>query len=636
MRRLSIITAAAVVLLAACSGSKDFSGTGGASTGTSGTGTTGTGTTGTGTTTYEMGNGSGGEFQSGMIGISNASVAAGGSTSLSVTVVDQAGALYTAAALTVTFSSACISQGLATIAASGTSTAGSTANTVTSTTGAIDATYAAKGCSGADVITATTAIGSTNLTATGTVTVAAAAIGSIQFESATPTTIGLKGTGLNETATVVFKVVDSTGGARPGVTVNFSLSTTAGGIGISPASAVSGTDGTVQTVVSSGVEHSTVRVTATIASPALSTQSSQLTVSTGLPASNSFSLSLGPPTYPNGVGVVGTNGCSNVEAYTLKQTTVPVTATLSDRYGNPVPDGTSVAFQTDGGTVTPQCTTTGGACSVTWTSTNPVPSTTDSTPSAANGRAMILATAIGEESFTDLNGSGYYISPDPFMNLGEPFLDVNESSTYVSGDPYYNFYNASAWQGPASPPVFKGIVCTGDTVTSTCTSTPLGIGAQQLVIMSGTYAQITLYMYDPSNAPAQEPQSVPAGYVQVSSSTALTAGGAYGFTVTDANGNPMAALSTVTAAVSPAAVGTLSGTGTSFTTSCGCFGGPANPHTGAALNTPYCPLSSLPSNVVFLPLTFAAGAPGSSGSLNITVQTPGTKITTFQSFQITL
>jgi len=362
-------------------------------------------------------------------------------------------------------------------------------------------------------------------------------------------------------------------------------------------------------------------VTASIASPALSTQSSQLTVSTGLPTSNSFTLSIGPPTYPNGVGTIGTTGCSNVESYTLKQTTVPVTATLSDRYGNPVPDGTSVAFQTDGGTVTPQCTTTGGACTVTWTSTNPVPSTTDAPPSAANGRAMILATAIGEESFTDLNGSGYYVSPDPFKNLGEPFLDVNESGAYVSGDPYYNFYNASVWEGPANPPEFKGIVCTGDTADSTCTSTPLGIGTQQLMIMSGTYAQIT-----------------PVSYPLKSNGYKLA------FTVADQNGNPMAAGTAISATLSPSSLGTISGSGTSFVTSCACFhekdNTSANPPT-AANNAPtaYCPSNSLTSQLLELgvqltPSTTAAA--GSSGTINISATTPGTKITTFTQVPVTL
>ena len=468
MRRLSMMAWAGVALLAACSGSRNF-GAASSSTSSSGTATdTGTGT-GTGTTTYSMGNGSGSAFQSGMIGISNAYVAAGGTTSLSVTIVDQAGTLYTAAAVTVQFGSSCISTGLATIAASGTSTAGGTADTVTSTTGTIEATYTAKGCSGPDVVTASAAVASANLTATGTVTVAAATIGSIQFVSATPASIGLKGTGLNETSTVMFKVVDSSGGARPGVTDSFALNTSAGGISLSPATAVSAADGTVQTVVSSGTEHTAVRVTATIASPALSTQSSALTVTTGLPASNAFSISVGSPGYTQ-------LACPNVEAYGIDLIPVPVTVQLADRYNNPALDGTSIAFVTDGGHIGGSCTTPSspsapgdGTCSVNWTSANPRPTTSSTPPVFRNGRAMILATAIGEESFDDVQQTGFYVVGDPFSNLGEPYLDANESGAYVLDDYFLNFY-APQYEGPSG--TFKGITCSG----TTCTATTLAIG----------------------------------------------------------------------------------------------------------------------------------------------------------------
>ena len=53
-----------------------------------------------------------------------------------------------------------------------------------------------QGLQWSDVISATATVGTQSLTATGTITVAAAAIGSMQFVSATPATIGLKGTGL--------------------------------------------------------------------------------------------------------------------------------------------------------------------------------------------------------------------------------------------------------------------------------------------------------------------------------------------------------------------------------------------------------------------------------------------------------
>ena len=60
---------------------------------------------------------------------------AGGTASLSVTIVDQTGTLYTAAPVTVTFNSPCIAKGLAVIAASAPSTAGSAADTIITASG---------------------------------------------------------------------------------------------------------------------------------------------------------------------------------------------------------------------------------------------------------------------------------------------------------------------------------------------------------------------------------------------------------------------------------------------------------------------------------------------------------------------
>jgi glutamine synthetase type III len=107
-----------------------------------------------------------------MIGLSTANVAAAGNTTLTVTVVNQDGVLYTAAPVTVTFSSPCISNGQAVIAATGTSTAGTTPDAVTTSSGTVEATYTAKGCTGQDVITATAELNSDTLTAYGTVSVA--------------------------------------------------------------------------------------------------------------------------------------------------------------------------------------------------------------------------------------------------------------------------------------------------------------------------------------------------------------------------------------------------------------------------------------------------------------------------------
>ena len=412
---------------------------------------------------------------------------------------------------------------------------GASADTIVTTSGNATATYTAKGCSPSDVITATALVGTKGLSATGTLTIASATVGSIQFVSATPSTIGLKGTGLNETSTVVFKVVDSTGGPRPGVSVSFALSTNVGGISLSPTPATSGADGTVQTVVSAGTAHTTVRVTATIASPALSTQSGVLAVTTGLPASKAFSIA--------------TTGCPNIEAFNIDGIVVPIVVRLSDRYQNPAPDGTAVAFTTNGGQIGGNCATAGGtgSCTVNWTSSNPRPAPTDSPPSLRPGRTTILATAIGEESFTDANGNGFYDTGEAFVDLGEPYRDDNENATYESGEYFLDFNHDQVRTPPSG--TFVGITCNGNTAGSTCSSSTLAIGAQARIIMS-------------EGSPGQ---------VQPPSGTTLPTlplGGTatYSFLFQDSNFNPLPAGTTITGAV--IGTGLSTNAPTSFTVPC--------------------------------------------------------------------
>jgi hypothetical protein len=543
MRKLAITSVLlAALALTACGGSDDqpFVGTGTSSTGT----TSGTGSTGTSSSSgYAVGNGSGSSFETGKLGVAPASIGAGGSATITATVVNtgQDNALFSGTAVTVVFNSPCFSKGTAIIAGP----VGSTLppGTVSTLTGTAQVTYTAKGCSGTDTITATASVTSSSgttstLTATGTITIAAAAVGSIQFVSATPATIGLKGTGLNETSTVIFKVVDSSGGPRSGVTVNFSLNTTVGGLSLSADSAVSAADGTVQTIVNSGTVHTTVAVTASIASPALSTNSSVLSVSTGLPASKAFSLAAG-----------GQNACPNTESYNHDGVVVQLVARLADRYNNPAPDGTAVAFTTDGGHVDGNCTTPlttpgDGACQVNWTSANPRPvPADDSPPIPAAGRVTVLATAIGEESFTDVNGSGFYVTGDPFDNIGEPYRDDNENNQYDLGEYFLDFLHTGMY-APADG-TFHGITCTGSTSTSTCTTNTWPISVPVTLIMSTDAAIITI--------------------VSGAGPYALNGNNAIEFNVKDANGNPMPAGTTVTVEASEA-LGTI--TEGTFTIGC--------------------------------------------------------------------
>ncbi len=509
MRKLKFIAivSALVFALAGCGGGGDSKF---ADPGTSGGTGSGAGT-GTGAT-VSLGNPAGTSFSPGAMGITSASLSAGGSTSLQVVLQQSDGALYTQST-DISFNSTCSALGQATIQ-----------SPVTTTNGVASTTYVATGCSGDDVITATATVNGTQISATGTVTVAAAAVGSIQFESATPSNIALKGTGgagRQETSTVVFKVVDSSGGPRANVDVTFSLDTSVGGISLTSTTATSDVNGRVQTVVNAGTVATSVRVTARIASPALSTQSNQLTITTGIPDTDSFSLAV---------------QCPNVEAFNIDGVVVPVTARLSDRFNNPVPDGTAVAFTTEGGQIAAQCTTGdttpgNGACSVDWTSSNPRPMT----PSNGVGRVTLLATAIGEDSFIDANSNGFYDTGEVFADLGEPYRDDNESGAYDTGEFFLDFDNSGSRS--AGDGAFSGVTCTGSGAASTCNLTTTSIGAQTLIIMSTSGADIT----GPASA------SVPAG-----TSISLS------YTVKDLNGNAMPNGTKIDVTATPDA-GTLSG-----------------------------------------------------------------------------
>jgi hypothetical protein len=515
----------------------------------------------------QMGMGTGGSFQPGMIAVQTTSLSAGGSTSLQVVLQKSDGTLYTQPA-TITFSSPCAAQGLSSVG-----------QPVTTSTGIASATYTASGCSGSDVITATSTVGSASLSATGTVTVAASTIGSIVFESATPSNIALKGTGDTarpESSTLVFRVLDATGGPRSGATVTFTPNTTVGGLSIGPLTAQSGTDGRVSTVVNAGTVATSVRVTAAITSvtPNIATQSSQLTVTTGIPDQDSFSLAV---------------KCTNVEALHIDGVQVPVTARLADRFNNPVPDGTAVTLTTAGGNIIPQCLTTtitganaeSGVCTVNWTSANPRP---------ANGRVALLATAIGEESFNDANGNGTFDNGETFTDISEPYLDVNNNGAYDAGEPIYDFNNNSTRDGPDS--LFNGVLCSDTTGRCDATKKTTGIGARNVIVMSDSV-----------------PLSEPADGSTLAPTIATTGTQTYFITIKDVNDNPMPALTKI----EPSVVGT---------------GLALSPSTGQVT----IPCTPTKTQYPFTIVSTAASATG-DGTLSLKVTTPGGIITTL-SFKI--
>jgi hypothetical protein len=399
------------------------------------------------TPTYYLGNGSGGSFQQGVLNIGVSNLSAGGLTSVIATLADAEGNLYQED-INITFSSSCSVQGLANIE-SPISAAGGVAST----------NYEAQGCSGTDVITALATVDGQTVSATGSVTVAAAELGSMQFVSAEPANIGLKGFGLIESSDVTFKVLDTNSNPVSDMAVTFSLNTTVGGVNLTSTSGVSDATGQVRATVNSGTVPTSVRVTAALdANPAISSQSDGVTVSTGISDQNSFSLSL---------------SCHSPEGWSENGEEVAASIYAADHFNNPVPDGTAVYFTTEGGQIEPQCLTEAGRCSVTWTSSNPRP---------INGRATILATMLGEESFIDsVPSNGFMDEGETYFDLAEAFRDDDEDGVYTAFVDEYVDYNDDG-QYTAADEKYNGLLCTDSDVCSD--EKNIHVRASQVLIMA--------------------------------------------------------------------------------------------------------------------------------------------------------
>ncbi|TJY62905.1 hypothetical protein E4T66_04075 [Sinimarinibacterium sp. CAU 1509] len=402
----------------------------------------------------------GGGFSNGKVKISVANLSAGGSTTLQVDVVGNDGKLAFGTTANIAFSSVCIAGGKATL---------DPADPISTTEGTAIVTYTAKGCSGADKITAYVIVGDETLQATGTVTVEEAQAGGLQFVSAEPQIIGMTGSPLPQQSRVVFKLTDLVGDPLPNRTVAFALNSTVGGTRLSTSSAVTDVNGQASTSVIAGSAHTSVRVTASTVDPVsgmtVTSQSDQLVITTGIPDQDSFSISA---------------DVLNPRALTCDGEPVTINIRLSDRYNNPAPEGTATAFTAEGGAINGQCTTgdpagdaqtEAGVCSVIWTSRAPRPS---------NGRVTILATAIGEESFTDSNGNGTYDPGESFTDMGEAFRDDDESGTRNNGEVIVDYNNNGVFDGPNGS--FDGYVC--DSPGTNCRSHTVNLRQDLVISMS--------------------------------------------------------------------------------------------------------------------------------------------------------
>ncbi|MEN0035676.1 MAG: hypothetical protein AAGC78_01355 [Cellvibrio sp.] len=457
LKTTTIVSAAAIsLLLSACggSGSPIKSSTGSSSSSVS-SGVVDT------TTPTSLGYGSGNDFVAGEIavGIGGSNLSPGGTTTLTVTVVSPTKTLVTNA-VTVTFNSVCVASGEATLG-----NGDSGANSVATNNGQATITYTANGCVGNDEITASATLNGMAKTAKTTLSIAADTIQTVSFIDANPTLVNLKGTGGGETSIVRFRVLGSTGSPMKDVDVDFSLSTSIGGLSLTNTSGKTDRTGHVSTTVQAGAVATPVRVTGKARGTEISTQSNQLIVSTGIPDQDSMSLSA-TNLHPTGWNFDG------VESQ--------ITIRMADAFNNPPPDGTAVTFTTEGGAIESGCPTDGGSCTVKWTSQAPKPTRNSpiNTPERKlcvdnlgvpvadydvcvrerAGRVTVLATAIGNESFIDTNGNGYFDKPDP--TNPDPKLRGDIFRSWVDGGDC----NANVPPSSKKTPANSGIIPCDDLV----------------------------------------------------------------------------------------------------------------------------------------------------------------------------
>ena len=293
------------------------------------------------------------------------------------------------------------------------------------------------GCSGKTVqITASTS-GASAVSQGLTVTAAPAT--SMSFVSASPGRIylanacGASPDNVNPAcatqSTLTFQLLNQSGEGIPGQDVTLTLKSLNGGApkasfdtlgSIAPVKVTTDSKGKVSQPVYSGSVPTNVIVNAAlVTTPTIQTDSSVLAIASGRPVQSRLSLALEK---------------FAIEGFNVDGQTAGVTLNLSDRNGNPVPDGTVVNFVTEAGVMIPPTCVTGtvagnSTCSVTIRSQGTRP---------ASGLVTILAYAAGEEDFVDLNGNNVWDCGEPFTDLGIAYRDdtmINSIvNAYIAGE----------------------------------------------------------------------------------------------------------------------------------------------------------------------------------------------------------
>lgn len=286
--------------------------------------------------------------------------------------------------------------------------------------------------------------------------------------AATPSVLGLKGSGIQETGLMTFLVTDSQGTPAPGAAVTFSQAVP-NLVTLGHTSATSDNSGNVVVDYSSGAEVGVSSIIATL-------------TATGAAASHTVAVR---GAKPSASGFYFRCALANLPVYTVTNNyqTTTCTVRLSDRFGNRVGISTPVYFASEAGAITATAMTQAfdptkptdpgeGTVTVTFSSdtgngfmpvdTSPLAANVAQYPFArsvepSNGAfnprdqfVTLIAMVRGEEAFVDANHNGAYDPGELFVDEGDPYIDSNDNNQY---DPatevrFCEAANCSAYHGP--------------------------------------------------------------------------------------------------------------------------------------------------------------------------------------------
>ena len=286
--------------------------------------------------------------------------------------------------------------------------------------GQANATFTAGTVAGKATVTAT----SGTVTGSVVITLAAGSVNSLVLRTISNTAIGVQGSGTNETSNLTFEARDRNGqlvqdpvagNSASGTTVTFTLDNggLGGGESLSPLR-VTAVNGQVTTTLKSGTKAGTVKVIAFIDANGnnlpdvteIASQAISVVITGGAPWGENLSVAVLP---------------LNIAGLVTFGLTDTITTFLSDRFSNPVPDGTAVSFFSNfagitGAAVSTSTTgTTAATATATLTSQGPVPpdgfvTVTPATLSGAEARVLSLAVnpANADVIYAGTDGGGVF------------------------------------------------------------------------------------------------------------------------------------------------------------------------------------------------------------------------------------